>query len=182
MLESKNIHIFFYFFHAYVVIDVALSNNYIVKGYFDKFELKKNPYNLIYNGFENDVDIKSIVKRDIVFPAIGSNLIRKKVVDLIEKSDLNQTLLIDSSASVSLKSNIQESSLIASNSIINSLVVVGKGTIVNSGAILEHECRVGNFSHIGPGAVLAGNVVVGENVFIGANSTVKEGIKLAIML
>lgn len=176
MLESKNIHIFGYSGHAYVVIDVALSNNYIVKSYFDKFELKKNPYNLIYNGFENEVNVKSIVKDDVTFPAIGSNLIRKKVVDLIEKSDLNQTTLIHSSASVSFKSNIKESTLIASNSIINSMVFVGKGTIVNSGAILEHECKIGSFSHIAPGAVLAGNVKVGENVFIGANSTIKEGI------
>lgn len=176
MLESKNIHIFGYSGHAYVVIDVALSNNYVVKSYFDKFELNKNPYNLIYNGFENEVDVKSIVKADMVFPAIGSNLIRKKVVDLIENLDLSQTVLIDSSASVSIRSIIQESSLVAPNSIINSMVFVGKGTIVNSGAILEHECRIGNFTHIAPGAVLAGNVIVGENVFIGANSTIKEGI------
>ena len=176
MLESKSIHIFGYSGHAYVVIDVAMTNNYIIKSYFDKFERKKNPYNLIYNGFENEVDVKSIVKGDMVFPAIGSNLIRKKVVNLIEQSDLNQTLLVHSSASVSFKTNIQKSTLIASNSIINSMVFVGKGVIVNSGAVLEHECKVGSFSHIAPGAVLAGNVIVGENVFIGANSTIKEGI------
>jgi len=178
VLESKNIFILGYSGHAYVVIDVALSNNYTVKGYFDKTKAYNNPYDLDYYGSEMKVDIKSITELDYVFPAIGSSSIRKKVIALIEQNNLNQTQLIHTSAFVSSKAIIGKSVLIAPKAIVNSIAKIGKGCIINTGAIIEHECKIGDFTHIAPGAVLAGNVAVGNNVFIGANTAIKEGLKI----
>jgi sugar O-acyltransferase (sialic acid O-acetyltransferase NeuD family) len=178
VLESKNIYILGYSGHAYVVIDVALSNNFFVKGYFDKTKSKINPYQLDYLGLETKVDIKQIVKSNFVFPAIGDNKIRKNVISFIEKTNLNQTKLIHGSASVSKMALVSQSTVIAPNTIINSMAKIGIGCIINSGAIVEHECQIGNFSHIAPGAILAGNVTVGNEVFIGGNVTIKQGIKI----
>lgn len=178
MLESKNIFILGYSGHAYVVLDIALSNDYVVKGYFDSAKAINNPYHLNYIGEESKVDIKSILKSDYIFPAIGSNNIRKKVIDFIESNHLNQTTLIDKSACISLKTTIGKSTLVGPRATINSMVEIGKGSIINSGAIIEHECKIGNFTHIAPGSVLAGNVTVGNHVFIGANATIIPGIKI----
>mgnify|MGYP000163701401 CR=1 FL=1 len=178
MLESKKIHILGYSGHAYVVIDTAISNGDYVKSYFDKEDLKFNPYNLIYSGFEDFENLCSIIKSDFVFPAVGSNILRKKMITLIELLKLKQTKLVHKTASVSISSKINISTLVAPRAIINSLVVVGKGVIINSGAIVEHECVIGDFSHVAPAAVLAGNVKLGNHSFIGANATVKEGVSI----
>ena len=178
VLEYKNIFIFGYSGHAYVVLDAVLSNNFVVKGYFDKYKAEVNPYDLLYKGFEQEVDVKPIVDSHFVFPSIGSNEIRTKVINLFEKLKLNETKIIDASAKVSVKTTLDNSTFIGPNAVVNSMTVIGKGVIVNSGAIVEHECKIGNFSHIAPGAVLAGNVNVGNNTFVGANAIIKEGITL----
>lgn len=178
MLESKNIYILGYSGHAYVVIDVAISDNFVLKGYFDKNKSKNNPYNIEYLGSETKVDLKYIVKSDFVFPAIGDNGIRKNVIFFIEKNNLNQTNLIHKSASVSPLALIGLSTIIAPNCTVNSMAKIGKGCIINSGAIIEHECEIGNFTHIAPGATLAGNVTIGKEVFIGGNAIVKQGITI----
>jgi sugar O-acyltransferase (sialic acid O-acetyltransferase NeuD family) len=178
VLESKNIYILGYSGHAYVVIDVALSNNFVIKGYFDNTKSKINPYNLDYLGLETKVDIKEIIKSDFVFPAIGDIKTRKNVISFIEKNNLNQTKLIHESASVSHLALVKPSTVIAPNSTVNSMAKIGKGCIINSGAIVEHECQIGDFTHIAPGAILAGNVIVGNEVFIGSNVIIKQGIEI----
>ncbi|MDT0554146.1 acetyltransferase [Urechidicola vernalis] len=178
MLESNSIYILGYSGHAYVAIDIALANNLNVKGYFDFKMVDNNPYKIDFLGSEYSVDIRSIVKSDVVFPGIGDNNLRKKAVNFIESNNLNQTTLIDLSASVSLLSSVNKSTLICPNTVVNSMTVIDKGCIINSGAIIEHECKIGEFSHIAPGAVLAGNVRIGINTLIGANAVVREGIKV----
>ncbi|MBC8766924.1 acetyltransferase [Arenibacter sp. BSSL-BM3] len=178
MLESKKIHILGYSGHAYVVIDIALSNNLIVQSYFDKLQTKINPYDLVYSGSETEVDIKSLIKSDHIFPAVGSNSLRTKLITFIEEHDLNQTTLIALSAYISPLASVGLSTLIGPKVIVNSMASIGTGCIINSGAIIEHECKVEDLSHIAPGCVLAGNVTIGNNSFIGANSVVKNGVKI----
>ncbi|SDM10297.1 acetyltransferase [Kriegella aquimaris] len=176
MSESKNLFFLGYSGHAYVVLDVALANNYNIQGYFDNKEAAFNPYKLPYLGDECTIDITSIIENGCIFPAMGSNSIRKKLITFVKDYGLNQIELIDPSAWVSPKACIGSSSVVAPNAIVNSLAEVGDGCIINSGAVIEHECKVGNFSHIAPGAVLAGNIVLGSLTFVGANAVIKQGI------
>lgn len=178
MSKFKNLYLLGYSGHAYVVLDVALANNYNIKGYFDKKMTTLNPYELLYLGDENEVDISQIVSDGFVFPAMGSNAVRQKLIAIMEDAALNETELVHPSASVSPRASIGRSTVVAPNAIVNSLAEVGNGCIINSGVIIEHECKVGDFSHIAPGAVLAGNITVGKNNFIGANSVIKQGIIL----
>ena len=164
--------------HAFIVIDTALDSGFEVKSYFDKAKSFLNPYGLVYQGYEKEIDLKAVLASDIVFPAVGSNNLRKEMIKLIEQHNLNQCFLVNPSSKVSSKAQLGTSVLVGPNAIINSLAIIGKGSIVNSGAIVEHECEVGPFSHIAPGSVLAGNVRVGSNVFVGANSTIKQGIHI----
>jgi len=173
--KSKPLFVLGYSGHAYVVIDVAFSNGFTVQGYFDKNQAISDPYDIPFLGDENVVRVKEIVGKNYVFPAMGSNCLRKKVLDFISLHSLTEVVLIDSSAAVSTQAVIEHSTFIAPNAVVNSLTRVGRGCIINTGAIVEHECVIDDFTHIAPGAVLAGNVKVGKNVFIGANSVVKQG-------
>ncbi len=178
MLGSKKICLLGYSGHAYVVIDIALSNNYEIIGYFDKDKAAQDPYSLSYLGDEQNLDIKKVVGNNYIFPAIGSNYIRKNVVNLLDMNNLKQIVLIDASANISHKAEVDVSTLVCSKVVVNSMAVIGKGCIINTGAIIEHECEIGDFCHLAPGSVVAGNVKIGKNTFVGANATIKQGITI----
>lgn len=176
MLQSENIYIMGYSGHAYVVIDAALYNGYKIGGYFERERAIEDPYGLLFLGDEKEVDATKIVKDGFIFPAIGDNNIRKKVIQFVQLKGLKQLSLISEGVLISKLSKIGESTFVGPNAVINSLASIGVGCIVNTGAIIEHECVIGNFTHIAPGTVLLGNVKVGENTFIGSNAVIKQGV------
>jgi len=178
VLESKSVFIFGYSGHAYVVIESLLNLGYQIIGYFDMEKAGKNPYNLKYLGFEQDVNLKDTVKDHFVFPAVGDNTIRKKLLSLFDEKNLNQLSIIDSSAYVSKSVTLGKSTYVGKNVQINAQARIGNGVILNTGCIVEHECKIENGVHIAPGSVLCGNVAVGDYSFIGAQSVVKEGISV----
>ncbi|EIM77235.1 sugar O-acyltransferase, sialic acid O-acetyltransferase NeuD family protein [Nitritalea halalkaliphila LW7] len=178
MSDSKKVFIFGYSGHAYVIIESFMAAGYTIAGYFDYHEAKTNPYQIPYFGFEGSVDVSSIVKSDYVFPSVGDNIIRAKLVSFFEKHHLNQCVLIDPSSKVSHSSSIGLSTYVGVNTIINAHAQIGKGVIINTAAVVEHECVVQDFSHIAPAAVLCGNVSVGKSTFIGANSVVRNNISI----
>lgn len=179
MSKNKTIYFLGYSGHAYVAIELAISKGYYVKGYFDRQENSDNPYNIQYFGNEEIIDLKSFVKDGYVFPAMGSNAIRKRLYSLLKESKIKQLVLAHPTAFISDTAVIGESTLINPKVSINALASIGKACIINTGSIIEHECRVGDYSHIAPGAVLAGNVKIGENCFIGAKSVLKQGVSIA---
>lgn len=178
MSDSKKVFIFGYSGHAYVIIESFIAAGFTIAGYFDYHEAITNPYQIPYFGFEGSVDVPSIVKSDFVFPSVGDNVIRAKLVSFFEKHHLKQCVLIDPSAKVSYSSSIGLSSYVGLNSIINAQSQIGIGAIINTTAIIEHECVVQDFSHIAPAAVLCGNVRVGKGTFIGANAIVRNNISI----
>ncbi len=178
MLASKDLFIFGYSGHAYVVLDVSISLGYNPMGYFNPDKEVSDPYQLKYFGFERDVEVEKIVDKASVFPALGSNMIRKKIMTDPKFASLNYPVLVSPSAVVSKFSHISEGVLVGVSAIVQSKAQIGRGSIINTGAIVEHECHLSDFVHVAPGAVLSGNVKVGEGAFIGANATIKEGITI----
>ncbi|WKV11360.1 NeuD/PglB/VioB family sugar acetyltransferase [Marivirga harenae] len=164
--------------HAYMVIDVAISIGLNTIAYFEFEKASLNPFNLEFLGREQDFADQEFLNDKIIFPAVGNNHIRRKLISEIENENWNQTVLADKSSIISSKANVDLSSLIGVKAVVNSLAKVGKGVIINTGSIVEHECVIGDFSHIAPGAILTGGVRVGEMSFIGAGSVVKNGISI----
>jgi len=160
--------------HSYGCIELALSLNIIIDGYYDIEEKSYNPYNLNYLGKE-----ASIKTNHFPFISIGNNRIRKKIFENFSKNKIDlETILIHPKSIISNSSKIKKQTFVSAGAIICSHVNIGLSCIINTGAILEHESKIGDFTHIGPGSVLAGNVIIGENCMIGANSTIKEGVKI----
>ena len=178
MSEYKKVFIFGYSGHAYVVIESLIDAGYNIAGYFDFKEANKDPYKLSYLGFERNVDVKSIVQDDLVFPAVGENSIREKLVHLFNALNLNQFAAIDSTAKISKTAQIGLSTYVGKNVALNAQTFVGQGVIINTQATIEHECRIEDFVHIGPNSVLCGNVHVEKKSFVGANSVVRQNINI----
>jgi sugar O-acyltransferase (sialic acid O-acetyltransferase NeuD family) len=176
--EFKSVFIFGYSGHAFVVIESLLDAGFKIEGYFDFKPAESNPYCLNYLGYERDTDVKAIVGNNLVFPSIGDNSIRKRLIAFFEELQLNEFVAIDPSAKVSRTAFVNQSTYIGKNVIVNAQVEVGKGVILNSGSIVEHESKISDFVHIAPGAVLCGNVTVGLSSFVGANAVVKQNIGL----
>ena len=178
MSESRAVFLFGYSGHAYVIIESLFDAGYTVNGYFDLKKVSKNPYNLTYLGSEKEADLKQIVGADLVFPSVGENLVRRKLVSIFENLGLKQFVAIDPTAQVSKTALVNNSTYIGKGATVNAQAVIGKGVILNTASIVEHECMIADYVHIAPGAVLCGNVSVGESSFVGANSVVKQNIKL----
>lgn len=180
MQDCKNVYIFGYSGHAFVLIESMLELGYTILGYFDKVEAPINPYNISYCGYELDSDVCAIVKTSFVFPAVGDNALREKIVNLFIKQKLKQFVLIDKSANLSKTATIGLSTYVGKNTVVNARAEIGQGVILNTNAVIEHECVINDFTHIGPSATLAGNVIVGKRSFVGANAVCKQNIKLGV--
>jgi sugar O-acyltransferase (sialic acid O-acetyltransferase NeuD family) len=163
--------------HSYVVIESAISCNYIFNSYMELVIKDFNPFNLNYIGSENDSEIiENLEKNSEFFVCLGNNNIRKQVTDILINKGLSLIKIFDKSAQISNNSEIHDGVYIGKNVIVNPFSKILQGSIINTSAIIEHECTVGSFSHIAPGSVLCGGVKIGNNSFVGANSVVKEGV------
>jgi sugar O-acyltransferase (sialic acid O-acetyltransferase NeuD family) len=164
--------------HGLVVAEAAITSQMNLQFYAEKKEIKANPFNLDYLGFEGDDSFLAWDKPYSFILGIGDNTIRKNVAELIFNK--NKTLLnvISNSANISENSAIGKGNFISKNAVINVMSEIGDYCILNTGCIVEHDCQIANGVHIAPGAVLLGNVTVGEQSFIGANAVVKENITI----
>ena len=176
--KKTSIYLIGYSGHAYVVIEALDKKAYTVEGYFDFKELAKNPYKIPYLGNEQDKAFASIVQNGYVFPSIGSNTIRQRLIAFFDAQHIEQINIIAPSAVVSETAYLGKSIFISNGAIVNAQAEIGNGVIVNTGAIIEHECKIVHCVHIAPSAVLTGNVTVGDRTFIGANTVVKQGITI----
>lgn len=176
---NKDVFLFGYSGHAFVVCDIFLSQGFSLAGYLTKEPTKNNPYGLIYAGFESNHDaLKKLINKNY-FVAIGNNVVRKNifndVISIISQYPCNA---IAKTSEESSHVNLGNGIMIGSGSIINSMSTIGDGVICNTCSIIEHECVLDDFCHIAPGAILCGNVSIGQNSFIGLGHLSKRALRL----
>jgi sugar O-acyltransferase (sialic acid O-acetyltransferase NeuD family) len=179
--NKKNALIVGYSGHAFVALDILISQKYQILGYCDITEKESSPFNIKYLGKESEEHPLSILAKNEYFVGIGDNHTRGKVLDglatLLNKPALN-VIHKKAVCSKHIEVNPQGGVLIAANATINTFSKIGKGAICNTSSSIDHECIIGNYVHIAPGAVLCGNVIVGDFTFIGANSVIKQGVSI----
>lgn len=164
--------------HALVVAELLDLLGIRIYGYLEEQEVKINPLNLRYIGFERDDYVLHEIEGKSVFAGIGNNLSRMKVMELFDLNGFFFPTLVHPESLISKTSSIDSGSIVCRGAMISPFVKIGKGSIINTGAIIEHECEISGYVHIAPGAVLAGNVKIGERSFVGANSVIKQGVKV----
>lgn len=104
--------------------------------------------------------------------AIGSNLIRKKIVDNLNLSDNQYATVVHKEAIISPSASIGHGSVIMPGVIVNAAATIGRHVILNTRLVIEHDCIVGDYAHVSPGAMITGGVKIGNGVHIGAGATV----------
>lgn len=184
--------------HGKVVADILLSSsNHKIIGFIDD---DPNKVGTRIMGIPVLGDTKSLYKivdrYDIegAIPAIGDNVVRAKMYELILSIGLKPINAIHKTAHISRTVKMGNAVCIAPGVIINTDVKVGNNVIINTGATVDHDSIVEDHVHIGPGVHLAGNVhvkkyatvytgavvipgiTIGENSIIGAGAVVIDDI------
>ncbi len=159
--------------HAKVIIDILKANNIEIKGLFDDNITLNNlgEYPVIgkfdtlqYNGVE-------------IIVSIGSNQVRKKIVEMLSNKVEFLTVSHPSSI-ISTNAVIGNGTVIMQNSVIQSSARIGNHCIINTSSSVDHDCIIEDYVHISPNSCLCGGVFVGEGTQIGAGSVVIPGIKI----
>lgn len=107
-----------------------------------------------------------------VLIAIGSNEIRKNIIDNCNLADSDFVSIVHENALISDSAIIGFGSVVMPGVVINADARIGKHAILNTNSVVEHDCFVGDYGHISPGSILTGGVSVGEGSHIGAGSTI----------
>ena len=165
--------------HGKVVLDAAISNKYLIKGFLDDDNNKWKSFIVDYPILGDLSSIEGYEKGDMrIIVAIGDNRNRfKKVNDVIQKGYLFQSV-VHKKAIISSYSFIGQGSMIIAGVVINIGTQVGKHVIINTGATVDHDCKINDFVHVAPGVHIGGEVQVGEGTLVGIGSVVKPGINI----
>ncbi|MCZ8532007.1 acetyltransferase [Psychrobacillus psychrodurans] len=163
--------------HAKVIEDCIRSqgDNVIAKlddRYKEKFYegvIIKGPITLLEDLLTDEVKIVI---------AIGSNTIRKSIVERLDISKEKYAVIIHSQAIVCSSVKVGHGSVIMPGVVVNAGAIIGSHAIFNSNSVVEHDCVVEDFTHISPGAILTGNVKVGQGSHVGAGSTIIPGVEV----
>jgi sugar O-acyltransferase (sialic acid O-acetyltransferase NeuD family) len=184
----KNIVIFGSGIHSKVLFfEIIKIKKYNIIGFIDNF-CKEGEKIIEYKQklYFNLGNVKSFIKKKNFGIArknisgivgIGSNYIRKKIVDEVFK--LDKTFKWESIISKDCILNgdliIGEGSLVMSGVVINTQTKIGKHCLINTSSSIDHDNNFDDYSSCGPGVVTGGNVTVGKNSYLGIGSVIKQG-------
>jgi acetyltransferase EpsM len=86
--------------------------------------------------------------------------------------------IVHPQASVSILATLGRGVAVLPGATIAACAEIGNHVIILQGAIISHHCRIGDYGCIASGACLSGNVDAAPFTYIGANSSVRNGIKI----
>ncbi len=112
------------------------------------------------------------------FVAIGNPIIRRKLMEELEKKGANLVSLIHPDAVIGTNVQVGLGTVIMAGVVLNSECRIGKGCIINTCASVDHDCVLGDYVHVSVGAHLAGTVSVGNETWIGAGAIVNNNLVL----
>ncbi len=163
--------------HSKVVLDIILqSDEYEIAGVVDREGMA--PFGLPLLGREDDMN--SICNMDIhaVFIAVGSNHIRRILIQSAQEAGLELINVVAKDAVISTRVHIGKGVLINHGVIVNADACIGDGVILNTGCSVDHDCNIGAYSHIAPGVHISGSTQIGNESFLGTGSCVIDKITI----
>ena len=170
--------------HSKVVLsEILQAASYKVLGFIDNFQpqgtiIDKDNNLEVLSTIEN---INSVIDDDTYgIVAIGSNFLRRKVVNEIESVSENfrWATIISINAIVDKNASINEGSIIITGSIINTGTNIKKHCIINTNTSIDHDNIFNEFSSTGPSVTTGGSVNIGELTHIGINSAITNNINI----
>ncbi len=161
--------------HGKVAAEIAELNGYTEIHFYDDDLNKTYPWSIIGRTEELFFKVKEY---DAIFVAIGSNSVRKKLMQKLTKKGGTLATLIHPSAVVSSTVKFGKGVLVVAGAIINPDTKVGEGSIINTGAKIDHDCKIGQYVHVAPGVTMSGSVIIGDNCWIGVGTTVIQQVSI----
>lgn len=158
--------------HARVIADNIISSGSRVIARLDDKYTELLQENDCWYGPSSEVH-GLIEKEDAkVVIAIGSNAIRKKIVERLALRADQYATVIHKEAIVSPSAVIGEGTVVMPGVIVNAAATIGSHVILNTRLVIEHDCIVEDYAHVSPGAMITGGVKIREGVHVGAGATV----------
>ncbi len=123
-------------------------------------------------------DIEKYISSCCFFVAIGDNMIRKRIINIIKELGGELISIIHPFSSFSKSAEIGEGTVIMAGAVVQANAKIGDGVIINTCSSVDHDSIVGNYTHVAVGARLAGAVKVGGSVFLGASCAVSNNLSI----
>ena len=156
---------------------LELTGEYEIVGFVDSApELQKTVIRGVpVVGSTNDLFTLKI-KADCAHIAVGDNVARWEIYNVLKKRGLKVVTLIHPTAIVSKQAQIAEGCFVGARAVINHGVAVGPVTIINTGCIVEHNNKLGAAVHLAAGASTSGRVQIDDFAFIGMSVNILPDI------
>lgn len=122
----------------------------------------------------------NIAKKHTVYAvcAIGSSLVRKKVIEKFKGSNVKFATLIDPSVIISDRVKIGSGTTICAGNIITVDIQIGNHVIINFDCTLTHDDIIEDFVTLYPSVNVSGNVVIGNLVELGTGTQIIQGKRI----
>lgn len=122
--------------------------------------------------FLDDVNPKAIGKLeemekfqdqfDCIFPAVGNNELRRKIMENAKKMDYEVPILVHPTAYVSPSAKLGNGTIVEAMAVIHTKAVVEEGCIIAIGALVDHEALIEKYTYISCGTIVKANAKVGQ--------------------
>lgn len=110
--------------------------------------------------------------------AVGSAIVRKKIIKKLKGSNVKFATLVDPSVLLSNRVKIGEGSIVCAGTIITVDVNIGDHVIVNLDCTIGHDAVIDDFVTIYPSVNVSGNVLIGECSELGTGMQIIQGKKV----
>lgn len=178
----KNVIIFGSGLHSKVILsEITQIKGFSVLGFVDehinKGTIIETYKNKKYKVLSNIKGVQKLLNKNTYgIIGIGSNFIRKKVANKINKiyKNFKWITIISKNSTINGKVKIGKGSLIVSGSVINTGTNIGEHCLINTSSSIDHDNIFKNYSSTGPGVITGGNVKLGECSHLGLGSAVKH--------
>tara|TARA_B110001450_G_scaffold256377_1_gene286636 strand:- start:10963 stop:11607 length:645 start_codon:yes stop_codon:yes gene_type:complete len=113
-----------------------------------------------------------------IFLAIGDNVRRKSMFDLVKSVGFDCPSLISDEANVSQSADLGEANIICPFVNLGPQVKILDNNIINTHSTIEHETVIQSHCHVAPMTVVSGRSLLGDFVFLGAGTIIIDKISI----
>lgn len=113
--------------------------------------------------------------------ALGNPVIRKRIVNKIQNSNILYPTLIHPSVQLANYQNISigEGTIIAAGNILTVDIVIGRHVLLNIACTCGHDVVIGDYASIMPNCIIFGPTTIGEDCFIATGAAILNRVELA---
>lgn len=161
--------------HGKVVADIALRCGYKEILFLDDDVTLNSCMGFPVVGKSSDAEK---YKHCDFFVAIGNPKTRERVMEKLQRAQLNFVTLIHPDAVIADSVLIGSGTTVMAGVVVNPDSRIGNGCIVNTGATVDHDNVIEDYAHVSVGAHLAGTVHVGKGTWIGVGAIVSNNVNI----